>query len=89
LVGINAYHQPGVEAGKKAAGVVIELQGEIQAFLAENAGKAFTASQIAGGLNRADDAESVFKICQHLAANGSGGISRQGGTSPGTVTFSA
>ena len=26
LVGINAYHQPGVEAGKKAAAVVLELQ---------------------------------------------------------------
>ena len=88
LVGINAYHQPGVEAGKKAAGVVIELQGEIQQFLADNAGKAFTADEIADGLGRADDAESVFKICQHLAANGSGGISRKGGKSPGAVKFS-
>jgi len=88
LVGINAYHQPGVEAGKKAAGVVIELQGEIQRFLANNVGKAFTADEIADGLGRADDAESVFKICQHLAANGSGGISRKGGKSPRAVKFS-
>ena len=29
LININAYHQPGVEAGKKAAGNVIELQHQI------------------------------------------------------------
>ena len=29
LIGINAYHQPGVEAGKKAAAVVLELQRRI------------------------------------------------------------
>ena len=30
-IGINAYHQPGVEAGKKAAGVALELQKRILA----------------------------------------------------------
>src|ERR1044072_2451518 len=29
LVGINAYHQPGVEAGKKAAASVLALQAKI------------------------------------------------------------
>src|SRR5256886_3776499 len=29
LVNVNAYHQPGVEAGKKAAGAVIELQRKL------------------------------------------------------------
>src|SRR5205807_738364 len=29
LVGINAYHQPGVEAGKKAAAAVLELQAKV------------------------------------------------------------
>src|SRR6185295_3983193 len=33
LVNINAYHQPGVEAGKKAAGTVLKLQGEILELL--------------------------------------------------------
>jgi glucose-6-phosphate isomerase len=32
LVNVNAYHQPGVEAGKKAAGLVIELQTKALAF---------------------------------------------------------
>ena len=27
LIGINAYHQPGVEAGKKAAASILALQG--------------------------------------------------------------
>ena len=29
MIGINAYHQPGVEAGKKAAGIALELQRRI------------------------------------------------------------
>src|SRR5437764_9023318 len=33
LVGINAYHQPGVEAGKKAAASVLALQGKVLAAL--------------------------------------------------------
>src|SRR5262249_36095862 len=33
LVDVNAYHQPGVEAGKKAAGVVLALQGKSLAAL--------------------------------------------------------
>ena len=30
LVGINAYHQPGVEAGKKAAGIFLALLGKVR-----------------------------------------------------------
>ncbi len=33
LVNINAYHQPGVEAGKKAAAAVLALQGQVVAKL--------------------------------------------------------
>ena len=33
LVNINAYHQPGVEAGKKAAGEIIEIQRKLRFFL--------------------------------------------------------
>ncbi|KAK6116099.1 hypothetical protein DH2020_008368 [Rehmannia glutinosa] len=35
LVNINAYHQPGVEAGKKAAGEVLALQKRVLAVLNE------------------------------------------------------
>jgi glucose-6-phosphate isomerase len=70
LVNINAYHQPGVEAGKKAAGAVIALQGRVLAYLAEKKGHALTSAQIASGIGAHDGYETVFKICEHLAANG-------------------
>jgi glucose-6-phosphate isomerase len=70
LVNVNAYHQPGVEAGKKAATAVIALQGKVLAYLAEKKGHALTSSQIASGIGAHDGFETVFKICEHLAANG-------------------
>jgi glucose-6-phosphate isomerase len=70
LVNINAYHQPGVEAGKKAAGAVIALQGKVLGYLAEKKGHALTSAQIASGIGAHDGFETVFKICEHLAANG-------------------
>jgi glucose-6-phosphate isomerase len=70
LININAYHQPGVEAGKKAAGAVIQLQGRVLSYLSEKRGHALTAAQIASGMGAHDDSETVFKICEHLAANG-------------------
>ena len=69
LVNINAYHQPGVEAGKKAAGKVIEIQFRILEFLSQQSGKAFTVGEIANGIEAGDEAEHVFKICEHLSAN--------------------
>ena len=69
LVNINAYHQPGVEAGKKAAAVVLGLQRQLVAHLAANPGKAYSADALAAALDQPDAAEMVFKICTHLAAN--------------------
>ena len=67
LVGINAYHQPGVEAGKKAATEVLALQPKIVAQLkTQRAGQ--DAETIAKAIGT-DDVETVFKICEHLAAN--------------------
>ncbi len=68
LIGINAYHQPGVEAGKKAANGVIALKLKLTAALKAASGQTFTAealAQQAGG-----DPELAFKILEHLAANG-------------------
>lgn len=69
LVGINAYHQPGVEAGKKAAGGVITLKNMLQAELAAHPGTPFTAEALAQQVD--GDPELAFKILEHLAANGS------------------
>jgi glucose-6-phosphate isomerase len=69
LVGINAYDQPGVEAGKKAAGGVIELQKKLVAALGAAPGTAFTAEALA--LKVGGSPETAFKILEHLSANGS------------------
>jgi glucose-6-phosphate isomerase len=74
LVGINAYHQPGVEAGKKAAGTVLKLQGEILTFLRSQAGKTMTAEEIAAAIGASDAEETVFRILLHAAANEDHGI---------------
>lgn len=78
LVNINAYHQPGVEAGKKAAGAVITLQGKVLAHLGANQGQSFTAPQLAAVIGSPDAVETVFKICEHLAGNPGRGIKKQG-----------
>ena len=82
LIRINAYDQPGVEAGKKAAAAVIELQHKVLAYLTEKAGHALTSAQVASGIGAHDDFETVFKICEHLAANPDKGIRRIAGGTP-------
>ncbi len=64
LVHINAYHQPGVEAGKKAATAVLDLQKGVRAALSQ---QPQTAEAIASSLEA--DAEAVYHVLQHLAAN--------------------
>ena len=65
LVNVNAYHQPGVEAGKKAATRLLELQAAARAKLSAGAGE--TAEQIARALDA--DPEDVFHALLHLASN--------------------
>ena len=68
LININAYHQPGVEAGKKAAGTVIALQKSVVETLQQER-RNMTAEAIAGLLGKPEEAEMVFAILRHLAAN--------------------
>jgi glucose-6-phosphate isomerase len=81
LIGINAYHQPGVEAGKKAAATVLGLQQSILAELAKGSG---TAEELAARVG-SEDVESVFLVLGHLAANGR--VSAQAGA-PAEARFS-
>ncbi len=69
LVNINAYHQPGVEAGKKAAAAVLDLQKKAVAHLRGHASEALSAEQIAQAIG-AQDVETIEHVCEHLAANG-------------------
>lgn len=74
FVNINAYHQPGVEAGKHAAARVLLLQETVLAFLRDNGGLSCTAEQIAAAIGVADETETVFRLLIHAAANGDHGI---------------
>nr|MCU0791519.1 glucose-6-phosphate isomerase [Opitutaceae bacterium] len=85
LVGINAYHQPGVEAGKKAATGVITLQQKLVAALSAAPGKAFTAEAAASAVGGSP--ELAYKILEHLAANGA--LKKQAGNPWFASTYSA
>jgi glucose-6-phosphate isomerase len=85
LVGINAYHQPGVEAGKKAASAVLSLQGRIVDDLRGKPGSFRTAEEIVSALGDESSVETVFRILEHLAANPGRGIARR----PGPTAFDA
>ena len=76
LIKINAYHQPGVEAGKLAAGKVLTLKLAIKAALAAAPEVAFTAEDLAQKIGQPTQAELVFKILEHLAANPSRQVSK-------------
>ena len=77
LVNVNAYHQPGVEAGKKAAGNVLTIQRQIIEFLKSNLNQRFTAFEISQAIGCEDEVETIFKVCEHLAANRERKISRK------------
>jgi glucose-6-phosphate isomerase len=67
LIHINAYHQPGVEARKKAAAAVLSLQAKVLTALSNSSQ---TAEQVASTIGAAQSVETVFLILEHLAANG-------------------
>jgi glucose-6-phosphate isomerase len=69
LVNINAYHQPGVEAGKKAAGNVIAIQRRILELLSKHPRQPFTVVEIGSKIEADDQIETIFKICEHLSLN--------------------
>lgn len=81
FINVNAYHQPGVEAGKKAAGDVIQIQRKILNYLTGKPGKLLTASEISQAIDCKDDIENVSKVIQHLASNSHLRVSKgQGGS---------
>ncbi len=85
LVNINAYHQPGVEAGKKMAGTVIKLQNEVLDLLRKNKGMSFSIEAIAQGIKAEENSETIFKILEHVSANSDHGIKKN----PGKDAFDA
>jgi glucose-6-phosphate isomerase len=87
LVGINAYHQPGVEAGKKAAGGVIALKQKIVEALRAKPGRSFQADRIAAAVGAPEQAELAYKILDRLAANQGSGVKKRAKTPWFASTF--
>lgn len=83
LVNINAYHQPGVEAGKKAAGTVLETQLNLVEAIKNDPTKVGTAADWAEVVGCEGD--QAFKILQHLAYNNRG--IKMTGRTPAEATF--
>ncbi|MBA3650274.1 MAG: glucose-6-phosphate isomerase [Chthoniobacterales bacterium] len=81
LVNVNAYHQPGVEAGKKAATRILQLQPRVLGELSDS-GK--TAEAIAHAIDA--DPEDVYHVLRHLAANDP--KMQASGEEPGNEKFS-
>jgi glucose-6-phosphate isomerase len=81
LINVNAYHQPGVEAGKKAATRILQLQPKI---LAELSASAITVEAIAKKIDA--DPEDVYHVLRHLVANDPS--IRTSGDAPGEEEFS-
>ncbi len=69
LIDINAYHQPGVEAGKKAAAEVLALQVRLETLLSD--GSARTLQELATSLGLASP-EPLFWTLRHLCHNSRG-----------------
>jgi len=87
LVGINAYHQPGVEAGKKAAAVVLDLQKRAVAYLSADPSRLLSAPELASALGVPGEAETLFRVLRHLAANPGRGVVALPGEGPASVRF--
>ena len=85
LVNINAYHQPGVEAGKKAAAAILNLQGQVEAVLADGQSRSVSEVQAAIGEG---SVEAVFWILRHLTGNERGYSAQGSWDAPATLRFS-
>ena len=89
LIHVNAYHQPGVEAGKKAAGTALELKAALLEALQNVEAPPRTAEELAATVDRVDQTEQIYKLLNHLAANPDRGIRRSPGTRWDLDRFSA
>ncbi len=87
LVNINAYHQPGVEAGKKAAATILDLQKQVVEVL-QTEKNPLSLQEIAEKANATDQIEPIYKIVRHLAANQRGVVLHGHPGEPGSLKIS-
>ena len=69
LIDVNAYHQPGVEAGKKAAEEVLDLQVRLLQVLSQ-ADSQLGIRELAEKLGQAGNEQEVYCLLRRLSANG-------------------
>jgi len=84
LINVNAYHQPGVEAGKKAAAEILSLQARVEASLAD--GQSHTLAALQEGLGL-ESPEPVYWILRHLCFNQRGYRASGDWGRPSTLSF--
>jgi glucose-6-phosphate isomerase len=84
LIDVNAYHQPGVEAGKKAAADILALQERLEAVLADGQPRDLNTLGQALGLA---SPEPLFWILRHLCFNARGYGARGDWGHPETLSF--
>ncbi len=89
LVGVDAYDQTGVLAGKRAAASVLDLQRKALAELRASPRRFRTAEEIAAAIGAEAETETVFKLLSHLAANPEHGVVRRDGKTPFDAEFRA
>jgi len=89
LVGINAYNQPGVEAGKKAAAAVLDLLGKALERMRKEPGRTWGVEELAEEMGREEDVETLFHVLRHAAANPDHGVVMSPGVRPYESLFSA
>ncbi len=84
LIDINAYDQPGVEAGKLAAADILKLKEDIQTVMSD--GKPRTVKQISGLIENSSP-EAIFLILRHLTFNMNSYIVEGDWSSPNNIHF--
>lgn len=87
LINVNAYNQPGVEAGKKAAAAVLELQRQVVEILQQE-GTPIPLASLAIKAGVPDRVEVIYKIIRHLQANQRGVKLHGNPAQPGSLTVS-
>ncbi len=85
LINVNAYHQPGVEAGKNMAGAVIKLQQDALSLVRSNPGRSFTVEELATAIKAEEQPEALFKLLEHASMNEDHRVKRL----PGKTLFDA
>ncbi|MEO1209028.1 MAG: glucose-6-phosphate isomerase [Cyanobacteria bacterium J06638_20] len=88
LVNINAYHQPGVEAGKKAAASILDLQRQVMQVV-QATGQPLELGAIAEKIGAPDRIEAIYHIIRHLEANNRGVVLEGDRAKPSSLTVSS